>query len=346
MSAKILTSPNGMRVSVDLETGDVQPLPRIPVTAGASGGRSPGGLSLGPGSVDPDQPSELETAPVPSSIPADLAQPFKDIGNSTLRANKAVAGAIVHPVDTAKAVATNPGAFAREGLRGVNSNIPFANQAVEAIGGPPAESPEDQAAAPGVSDLGGIVSAPLVGGVVGDVAGAAARPLADAAKARLAQRLPTSITGGATSKAARGVIAARDILQETAKAHPDLQAAILTGGDEAKHAAISGKLDALTGANDQAMEAIAKDHPRAVGGRVPTDGLYFKLQDFAQKAHEAGDESLLEATTKAIDSIQKFESAGTISPPSSAASATDWPRSWPAKPPCRPSPARREPSKA
>ncbi len=316
MSEKILTSPNGMRVSVDLETGNVTPLARIPVTAGVTGGRSPGGLTTGPGSVDPDQPSEPEygTATDASKVAAGLAQPFKDIGNSALRANKAVADAIVHPVDTAKSVKANPGAYAREALRGVNSNIPFANQGVEAIGGPPASSPEDQAAAPGVSDVGAIAAAPVVGGAFGDVVGSVVRPVAAAAKARLAERLPTSITGGATSKAAKGVIAARDILRETAAAHPDLQAALLTGSDEVKHGAISSKLDALTSANDAATEAIAKDHPRAIGGRVPTDGLYYKLQDFAQKAHEAGDEALLEAATKAVDSIQKFESAGTISP--------------------------------
>lgn len=316
MSEKILTSPNGQRVSVDLETGDVKPLPRIPVTAGASGGRSAGGLSLGPGSVDPEPNDEPQygNATDVSRVAADVAEPFKAAGRSVLRANNTAANAIVHPVDTAEAVAANPKAYAREALRGVNSNIPGANTAVEAIGGPPAESPEDQSAAPGVSDLTGLAAAPLVGGVIGDVAGAVARPIGEAAKARLTKSLPTAITGGATSKAAKGVIGARDILQETAKAHPDLQAAILSGDDATKHAAISGKLDALTAANDEATNAIATDHPRAVGGRVPTDSLYFKLQDFAQKAHEAGDESLLDATSKAIDSIQKFESAGTISP--------------------------------
>ena len=138
--------------------------------------------------------------------------------------------------------------------------------------------------------------------------------IGDAAAARNVERIPTAVTGGATSKAAKGVVAARDVLRETAQAHPDLQNVILSGDDAAKHSAISSKLDSLTAANDADVERIANHHPNAVGGRVPAGPLYEKLRDFAAKAHEAGDESLLEATSKAIDSVQKFEAAGTISP--------------------------------
>lgn len=118
-----------------------------------------------PDGFDPD--AFLAEKPPEPSFLHQVAQPFKDIGNSLLAANDFAARAIVHPIDT---FGSNPGATFREGMRGVNSNIPFANSAVEAMGGPPAESPADAAAAPGANAFGGVAGAGLVGGKVAGIA--------------------------------------------------------------------------------------------------------------------------------------------------------------------------------
>lgn len=90
-----------------------------------------------------------------------LAKPFVDIGKGALAANDFAARAITHPVDTFGG--GKAGATLREGMRGVNSNIPFARDAVEAMGGPPASSPEDAAAAPGAQAFGSFAGAPVAG---------------------------------------------------------------------------------------------------------------------------------------------------------------------------------------
>ena len=117
---------------------------------------------------------------------------FKDFAGGLVDANRFAAQAIAHPVDT-----LGNGANVREVMRGVNSNIPFANTLVEKAGGPAAVSPEDQAAAsPGAQSF-GIVAGLPVASMVGGIAGRgleAASPLltsvADSAAARQAARLP------------------------------------------------------------------------------------------------------------------------------------------------------------
>jgi hypothetical protein len=118
-------------------------------------------------------------APEPSFL-SRAAQPFKDIGNSLLAANDYATRAITHPIDTASAIVNNPGAAMREGMRGVNANIPFANRAVEAIGGPPASSPADTAAVPGLQSFTNVAAAPGVGKAVGGIAGRAVEAAAPA----------------------------------------------------------------------------------------------------------------------------------------------------------------------
>jgi len=119
---------------------------------------------------------------------------FKDFAGGLVDANRFAAQAIAHPVDT-----FGNGANVREVMRGVNSNIPFANTLVEKAGGPPAVSPEDQAAAsPGAQSFGTVAGLP-VASMVGGIAGRgleAASPLltsvADSAAARQAARLPAA----------------------------------------------------------------------------------------------------------------------------------------------------------
>ena len=97
-------------------------------------------------------------------------QAAKDLGGHLLSADRAIGNAIVHPVDTFNALRSAPEANAREGLRGVNDNIPGANYLVSKLPyGPPSYSAEDQAAAiPGARDVGGVIGLPagnLVGGI-------------------------------------------------------------------------------------------------------------------------------------------------------------------------------------
>ena len=109
----------------------------------------------------------------------DVGQSFVDLGKGAARANDFAARAIVHPVDTfgdGKA-----GAVVREGMRGVNSNIPLANLAVEHMGGPAENSPEDEAKAPGAREFGAIAGAP-VAGLEGEIAAKAAPAAASAVR--------------------------------------------------------------------------------------------------------------------------------------------------------------------
>lgn len=97
----------------------------------------------------------------------EAGQGFSDVGQQLASANDFAARSIVHPVDTfggGKAPAVG-----REFMRGINANIPFANTAVEALGGPAAESPEDATLAPGAQAAGSVAGLP-VGNMVGGIA--------------------------------------------------------------------------------------------------------------------------------------------------------------------------------
>jgi hypothetical protein len=97
-----------------------------------------------------------------------VAQPFKDIAGNLASANDAATRVLFHPVSTLGGGRAVPAI--RETMRGVNSNIPFANSAVEALGGPPAVSTQDAAAAPGFQALGGMLGTPAAGAVGGIIA--------------------------------------------------------------------------------------------------------------------------------------------------------------------------------
>jgi hypothetical protein len=165
----------------------------------------------------------------------------KAIGHGLKQANDAVANAIVHPVDTFNAIRSNPGAYGREAMRGVNDNIPFANTAVEKMGGPAAESPEDAAAAPGVRQVGGLAGAPVGGEMVGGLAAKGLETLAPAASsfvrsfgkaaeerqtARAAESIEEKVTKRTRGNLQTGPV--EDALRE----NPELQKAALSGHDE------------------------------------------------------------------------------------------------------------------
>jgi hypothetical protein len=181
--------------------------------AKGEGGAKPKGAAVAPPAVDLDALlTKGEAAPPPSfadrarSIGSAIAQPFKDIGHGLAAANDFAARAIVHPIDTfggGKALPT-----LREGMRGVNENIPFANRFVEDIGGPPAVSPEDAAAAPGARAFGNVAGLP-VGGMEGQVAGKAL-----GATARAAGRFGE---GAIERSAARGATPIHDAIAQGGK---------------------------------------------------------------------------------------------------------------------------------
>jgi len=215
---------------------------------------------------------ETKPAEEPSLLDKYVVQPFKDIGNSVLRANDFAAGAITSPVET---LGKDPGATLRETMRGVNSNIPFGRTIVEGLGGPAAESKEDAAAAPGAQDFGGVaggfVAGKPVGGLVAKgievaapVVGRALTRVGEAAKTRTLgelQRELTSTESGVVANAPRRLKVANDI--------EDIHAA-LQKPENAKIAAAINK-------PEKAVEEITKRQGElAKDARAP---LYQELDD-------------------------------------------------------------------
>jgi hypothetical protein len=98
----------------------------------------------------------------------DVGQSFANFGKGVARANEAIGNAIAHPIDTFGGGAAAP--VVRQVMRGVNSNIPLANLAVEHMGGPPETSAEDAARAPGWEDVGSLAGSAAVGKMAGGIA--------------------------------------------------------------------------------------------------------------------------------------------------------------------------------
>lgn len=167
----------------------------------------------------------------------DLAQPFVDIGKGAVAANDFATRALNHPVDTFGG--GKAGAVVREGMRGVNSNIPFANAAVEKLGGPAAESEEDAANAPGARALGSVAGIP-VGNMVGGIAskavetaapmvGRALTKIAKGANERNVVRASEGIEAGAYKR--NKAMAQTDVVEDVVRAHPEIQRAAAAGDD-------------------------------------------------------------------------------------------------------------------
>lgn len=103
----------------------------------------------------------------------------------------------------------------------------------------------------------------IVGAAMTEPLAAAAGPIAAAvgrgARARIAARLPTQLTEGAVTPAAKAVIAARDTIGKIAENDPDL-AKVLSGGASAaeKKAAVTQRLADLShvDAHTEALESI------------------------------------------------------------------------------------------
>lgn len=231
---------------------DLEPLPK-------------GFTTVGEGDL---APAESESHFFPRSF-SEAAQQAKDIGldiyHGARRANDFATNLIAHPVDTAKQIGANPGASYRQAMRGVNSNIPFANRAVEAIGGPPAASPEDAAAAPrGLSDAAGFAALPGVGKMIGGVAakgieaGGAALDAAGRAAVREAAKAP------GTSRVFKAAQSAGEAAGTVVGGHAAGGVGALTGKVLGKQAGETvGKL------GDRLVGALAKRYSAAAARAVP-----------------------------------------------------------------------------
>lgn len=206
--------------------------------------------SIKPPELTPDDgsvraPEAAAPAPVPprsllSRVASQVAQPFIDIGHGVADANRAVTHAIFHPVDTFNAIKSNPLANAREAMRGVNDNIPFANTAVEAIGGPPADSPEDASAAiPGARAVGNLAAAPIAGEFLGGIAAKvaskaaplvarAAESIGESAEARQVGRAKEALELKVNKGTRKGL--GSDAVGDAIAENPELQKA--AGNDE------------------------------------------------------------------------------------------------------------------
>jgi hypothetical protein len=238
----------------------------------------------------------------------------KAIGHGLKQANDAVANAIVHPVDTFNAVKANPGAYGREAMRGVNDNIPFANTAVEKMGGPAAESPEDAAAAPGVRQVGGLAGAPVGGEMVGGLAAKGLETLAPAASSfvrsfgkaaeeRQTTRALEDLQVGARQKSRLGLeVDAGDGAAEAVVAgHPELRKAV---GHDAQLVRATTAIKQKAGAELQQIYGEAHVDPAALA--APIENMDARIDKL-----NALDTSEGRAAAKALKKIRDEMNAGT-----------------------------------
>jgi hypothetical protein len=156
-------------------------------------------------------------------------------------------------------------------------------------------------------DLGDILKGAAIGTVLEGPG--AARAALQGAESRAASRMQTDITGGAKGKAAKQVLAAKDILEETYAAHPELRKTMATGSTAEKANAVRGKIDELTEANDAATDAIAKHH-----GNISTDTIASRLRAIEERAKAAGDEVTRKAARKTLDTIDGLSEAERVPP--------------------------------
>jgi hypothetical protein len=194
---------------------------------------------------------------------------FGGIGRGLLSANDFATHALTHPIDTARQIAGAPGASFRTAMRGVNSNIPFANRAVETAGGPPAESAADAAAAPaGLADFSGVAAAPGIGKMVGGIAAkgieAGGEALGRTAKAMGERAVKEAAKAPGTSTFAKGAKGAG----ATSGAYLGYKAG---GGVGAGGGAYAGKLigEQVGKVGDKVTAAVARRYLAAIQKAIP-----------------------------------------------------------------------------
>lgn len=138
-----------------------------------------------------------------------------------------------------------------------------------------------------------------IGGALG-IPGAALTAVRGA-PAAVAERLPTAVTGGLKSKAAKQVVAG-NALNDVLDAHPQLKSTLATSGSVAdKFNATGATLGKLTAANDAVYDAIQAQHQG-----IPLDAIAKKIKAVADTAHADGNEVLEKAAESAIDNLQRY----------------------------------------
>lgn len=115
----------------------------------------------------------------------------------------------------------------------------------------------------------------------------------------VAERLPSAVSGGLRSKAAKqaGGAVASDILDN----HPELKKVLSVGDLPDKFNATGSTLNKLTSANDAVYDAIQAQHQG-----IPFDLIAAKIKVVAAQAHQAGDDTLEDAANAAINNLQRF----------------------------------------
>lgn len=303
-----LKSDDGSMVDVD-EDGNVTPVPRKPDPVAASTaqpGHAPVNYrprdytdeELATAMHDPSLgPSLLELANVPGrgyggyrsrpGDPAVLRDRRKGVLDTDTTAQSIVAGAAAAPV---AALAGAP--LARLGMRAV------APVAAHAAGGAAASAAQ-----------GGNLKQNLIAAGIGGALAApsAAASLIREAPAAVDARLPTAITGGARSKAAKSVVlggAAEDAFD----AHPELKKAMATSTDPAEQlAATNSTLNKLERPNSEAWDAIQKHT-----GGFDVKRVGAKLDDVAAEAKANSDIATMDAVESAKQNLERLADNGKL----------------------------------
>jgi hypothetical protein len=217
-----------------------------------------------PSMTDAEMDKAMQEPSLPRRVVDSTIEGFKGIGRGLMSANDFAGRILTHPVATiapGKSTSEVVGGLAthpwdtltgnptfRETMRGVNSNIPFGNTLVERLGGQPAESPADTAAAPGAQAFGSFAGAVPVGGMVGGLAakgletaapvlGRGLKAIGAGAQERQTTRALEDLEMGANNRARLG--ARTDVVADAISENPELRAAV---GNDKKLAAAAGEL--------------------------------------------------------------------------------------------------------
>lgn len=135
----------------------------------------------------------------------------------------------------------------------------------------------------------------------------AALSLIREAPAAVAERLPTAVTGGLKTKAAKKVLAS-DITDDVLDAHPDLKKTLATSSDPEKRlGAAASTLNKLEAANEPVYEAIQKHH-----GGVPLLVVADKLGGLAEEAHASGDLGTADAVEAIVGNLDRLADKGKV----------------------------------
>ncbi len=244
-----------------------------------------------------------------------VGQSFADFGTGLYNTAKgfgdAVNGAIAHPVDTARAIAANPAAAARELARGVNDNIPFANKLVAALpGGAPEDSASDAAAFPNARALGNVAGLPAAG-MSGELAAKGVGALGEKASEVLARRTAKPTAYQELGQAAGGTARQAKLMDVGPTEINRVDAEFGITKSPNPPAAVRAARAQVGAIRDQAFQTIS-----AAGGDIDMGTVARRLDDLqADFAGKAGTRPFAADVAKLrSELLQRYGGAGKISP--------------------------------